>query len=1171
MILKQLKIAGFKSFVDPVTIPLQSSLVGIVGPNGCGKSNIMDAVRWVMGESSAKSLRGESMADVIFNGSSQRKAVGQASVELIFDNQLGFLGGQYSAYQEIAIKRIVTRDGESTYFLNGTRCRRRDITDIFLGTGVGPRSYALIGQGTISRIIEARPDELRAYLEEAAGVSRYKERRRETVQRIATTRENLLRVQDIRDELAKQLQRLEQQAKAAAQYQAWSLEERRLKAEVLVLKWQGYQVELERITEQLRESTLVLAQYEAEAAEAQHHFIASDQQWNLANQTLQTEQEHFYQCNQEIQQLESQISQQQREKERLLIEQQQLAQESQQSIQQLQHDREICEQRKVSYATLQREMHALKERCDAQKQKIATLREMQQCHQQRITEQQIALERQTHQLALAQAEANHLHSQIETTKRRKDDLLQQQNSLEQQLTSFQDKQDHVALIQLEENVDTLSAAFAKTKQVQADSTQARQLLAKQCEEDKAKLYQLTLQVASLEAWIAQALGKQDDTGTSTDALPHFLVAQLVERMQVETDWAAVCEAILGPLLQSWIIEDFSSDKQKQLAQMKKVGIFTSPQPLSSEAKQTKKPRLIDKISGELPSYAWDWSSIFVADSLEDAYRLLDELAPHESVITRDGHWLGCGWIQNFNCEAVQETSILMRQDALQSLRQERQRVEQAVAEMMQQLQALDNRITANQQEMLVFQSDLLSAQEALKSYQNQQAIYQKQSAECTLKHRQVMDEHHQLTENLETLLLQLDTNMQQHQINQAAHQAIQEVLAIMQQEYSDRTVILKPQVDVLESDCLALEDLQRQEAQLSSQIEQMQIHLQRDGAREIALRTRLEAVSQSLAGLANPEQELQPLLAQKLAAHQLSEQALQEKKQQLATLKQQRDQFSSKQQTVARAIVTQQTQLQRAQLDQQTLLVKSETSLEGMQALNYVLADIQPHLAADATIAAHEIQLKKITEKIQGLGAINLAAIDEYQIELERKQYLDQQHDDLTEALVLLESAIETMDNETRQRFSVMFDDVNQRFQQLFPHVFGGGRAYLQLTDNNLLEAGVIVMANPPGKKNATIHLLSGGEKAMTALALIFAIFQQNPSPFCMLDEVDAPLDDLNVQRLGKLMQEMSKMVQFLCITHNRLTMELAGQLIGVTMKELGVSRIVAVDIDKALSMSDTN
>lgn len=1171
MILKQLKIAGFKSFVDPVSIPLQSSFVGIVGPNGCGKSNIMDAVRWVMGESSAKSLRGESMTDVIFNGSSQRKAVGQASVELVFDNQLGFIGGQYSAYQEISIKRIVTRDGDSTYFLNGTRCRRRDVTDIFLGTGVGPRSYALIGQGTISRIIEAKPEELRAYLEEAAGVSRYKERRRETLQRIATTRDNLLRVQDIREELGKQLHRLEHQAKAATQYQSLCLDEQRLKAEIIVLKWQGYQTELARIAQQLHENKLKLAQYEADAADAQHHFIAADQQWNVANQNLQTEQAHFYQCNQAIQQIESHIFHQQREKERFIGDQQRLTQESLQLKQQLLQDEKNYEQRKTDYVTLQDQLCACKARCDTLKQKVAALRETQQVLQRQLNEKKIALERQSHQRALAESEAHHLQNQMSLIKRRKEDVFEEQDRLKQQLELLQDQQKNVQQLPLEEEVATLSAALEKTKQAHAQAMQERQQLFQQSEVEKAALYQQTLQVASLEAWIAQALGKQHTQDLSSDTHPSFLVTQLAETMQVELDWRPVCEAILGQLLQSWIIDDFSLDKQKQLAQMHKIGIFSRSQTVSAEIKKYKHLRLIDKIQGKLPAYIIDWDRIYLANSVDEACQLLRDLSPQDSVITKDGHWLGDGWIQNFHCDAIEESSILKRQESLQIAREAQQTLEQRVADMLQALQTFDHAIADNQQALLLIQSDLLAAQDALKSYQQQQTMYQQQMIDLHVKYQQAMDEHLQMTENLQELLYQIDSNEQQQQRLRRLEKEIQEEVLVCEQRDREALDFLAPELKELDAESLILEELQRQEAQLSSQMEQIQIHLQRDRTRELALQSRLEDIDRAVTALLNPEKDMQPILAQKLAEHQQLEQVLQDKKHQLAHLKQQCDQFAEQQKTCAQSMVTQQTQIQRMQLEQQTLLVKSESILEGLPTLHYTVADIQADLIPEASIAGCETQLKQLTQKIQQLGAINLAAIEEYQVESERKKYLDQQHDDLTEALALLQSAIETMDNETRQRFSVMFDDVNQRFQQLFPHVFGGGKAYLQLTDNNLLEAGVMVMANPPGKKNATIHLLSGGEKALTALALIFAIFQQNPSPFCMLDEVDAPLDELNVQRLGKLMQEMSKMVQFLCITHNKMTMELAGQLIGVTMKELGVSRIVAVDIDKALSMSDTN
>lgn len=1167
MYLKQLKLAGFKSFVDPVTIPLHSSLVAVVGPNGCGKSNIIDAVRWVMGESSAKNLRGETMSDVIFSGSSHRKPLGQASVELLFDNSSGSLAGQYGSYQEIAVKRLVTRDGESSYFLNGTRCRRRDITDIFLGTGVGVRGYSIIGQGTISRLIEARPDEMRAYLEEAAGTSKYKERRRETLQRIGTTRENLLRVSDIRDELGKQLQRLEQQAKTASRYKALCESERRLKAEICGLKWHDFDTQRNHLQDQIQQLNLSVASHQANATKAYQLQTQTRLQWGEENDLLQTLQTNFYQQTTEIARLEEHLAQQQRDKQRLLLEQEQLQGDCLQLGEQIKNDVESLQEHREERAYLQEQSVLCRAQLAEKQEQIQVLQGEEQAKLESLSQLQQSLNKTQSTIALAQTQATHNKQRCGEIKTRLQHSLSEQAVLQEMSCDFD-------LVAAQAKQGSLQNDVAEKEELLRQATAlGQQLSGQQAVVDKAlhqqkdAVYQLSTRIAALEAWVAAALGRSDASLSSL--WPNWgAKTRLAEVIDVEQAWAPVCEMILGEILHGVVIDSLADCTEALHQQALEQGIFVTPQLTKSATSPF--PRLADKIHGVCPHYVFDIEKIYSAQNFDEALVWLPLIGSDESIVTQDGHWLGQGWLRIFNLHVIQEASVLARQDERAQVQKDLIQAELLLNQYTLERAAIGEQIAQNNQEIPSLQQHLSTSREHLRQGHSELMSQQQRSEQVAIKTQHLADEQFTLTTQLEDLQMLLIENEQQAQQAQQHYETLKASLIVANEERAVFQENLKPQREGVEEARKTTHELALKMERAQLKVTQLQASILRDEGRHSTILARLSATCDRLEELAKPNDSSQEVLREKLVQHQESERYLSEKKHQISLLSrelEQHTQVNKEEEAKAHAVKE---KIQQMQIEEQVLLTKANGVLEGLTQLACSLDDVMQSIPAEATLTTHEQELISLLEKIKRLGAINLAAIDEYEIESERKKYLDQQNQDLTDALELLEVAIAKIDQEMQQRFQTTFAEVNNRFQHLFPRLFGGGHAALELTCDNLLEAGVNVMAQPPGKRNSTIHLLSGGEKAMTAMALIFAIFQLNPSPFCMLDEVDAPLDDVNIGRFCALMKEMAGCVQFLFTTHSKVTLLLAEQLIGVTMREAGVSRIVAVDVEQALLMSET-
>ncbi|MFY7698031.1 MAG: chromosome segregation protein SMC [Legionella sp.] len=1163
MHLKQLKLSGFKSFVDPTVIPFPSQLVAVVGPNGCGKSNIIDAVRWVMGESSARSLRGESMTDVIFKGSSNRKPVGQASIELTFDNSKGRLTGQYASYQEIAVKRTVTKDGESTYYLNGARCRRRDINDLFLGTGAGARGYSIIGQDMISKLIEARPEELRLYLEEAAGVSKYKERRRETLQRITQTRENLERVADIREELDKQLQRLERQAKAAERYQSLKQQERLLKTEILALKWQAISNEQASIAHQLTQLTGETKQYQTTLEQLSLAEFTKREALEEVNRVLQDTQTTLYQLGMDIARLEESLLQQKRERERLLGEQQQLQAELQATDQQLEQEKENLSIHEQSCRLLEQQLRCLKEKLLIQTDDVE---EKQQVELAWNNEWQLVETRHAEMqrdVQMEQLRLQHLEEQLQQISMQLDKIRCEQKDI------FLDDLKEELSVVLEEEIALTTIRdrqVALLDKIVDDGRQLQQQLA--MNEQQLHPAQQKFHSLALEHGICLA-AQQSELQTTNQLLSSTLwekKQRLVEVLNVPEQWLRACELVLGDGLSAIVLESLD-DLLSDLSQLHGCSaLFVTPLSLSATSIY---PRLTDKLTGIFPQGYPLLDNVFAADNLDTAFSWLPTLTAEQSIVTPDGYWIGKGWLRIAGSVDNQQNSVLIRQQNLMQLRDALQAAQSHLDSIQGHREQLQQLLSANSDAQREENNKLALTNDALRDCMSKLYTKQRLLDAFALRSRQLDDDLIEFQEKMDALAEDIFYSRQKLD---TANLALEQVLELKEQLRLAKTVWVDAlssatqEINTLKTEIHHTE-LRHEREKLKAQ--QVNINIDREQQRREKLQLRFDVVVNELAQLMTPDSSNKLDIEEKMQQYQELESLLDLQREQANQLQMELSEQLAFVRQYDQDLKKLDQELQQLYLQEQAQTIHANTLVDALRSFDTTPELVLTTMLHDISLSDYEQQLSDTEEKIKRLGAINLIAIDEYQTEQQRKQNLDQQYHDLNAAIAILDSAIAKMDKETESRLQETFAQINSSFQTLFPRLFGGGRAQLSLTCDNLLDAGILVMAQPPGKRNSTIHLLSGGEKALTAVALVFAIFQLNPSPFCMLDEVDAPLDDVNVRRFCDLVKEMSIYVQFLFITHNKVTMELADHLIGVTMREPGVSRVVAVDVEHALSIAE--
>lgn len=1172
MRLNSIKLSGFKSFAEPTNFMLPGQLIGVVGPNGCGKSNIMDAVRWVLGESKASELRGESMQDVIFNGTTHRKPASRSSVELVFDNSDHRAGGQWGQFTEIAVKRVLTRDGNSSYFINNQPVRRRDVQDVFLGTGLGPRAYAIIGQGTISRIIESRPEELRLFLEEAAGVSKYKERRRETENRLSDTRENLTRVEDILRELNANLDKLEKQAEVAARYnelqasvtlkqhQLWFLKKQDAEGDLTKIRQEGLQAvnELEARMAEIRHIEADLeavrqAHYEAgdKVNQAQGRLYEATAEVGKLEAEIRYVVEGRQRVEQRLQQLAEQIAQWAQRKEDAEVELEHLAENGMDAEEQAEMLAAQLEEQSMRLPDLEDALRAAQNKANEQRQQVVQVQQQIQV----LAAEQRSINEQTRQHESRLERLRNDRNALATP----DEARLQQVSAQYEDAAEMAEMAEAALMELQDSVPQLDDERRQRQQALNQETARQAELAARMEALKA-LQEKVKTDGKLQPWLAKH---------GLDGLQG-----LWTRIAVEPGWENALEAALrermGALEISRLdmVRGFLGAGAKD-APPARLAFYSKPEgslSLSSNGLPLMAELLRVGDAG-LKALLTEWlAGCYTAQSLDEALSHRAQLKAGETIYVPTGHAVTAHSV-SFFAQDSEQSGLLARAQEIEHLEKELRaqaliseeartalvRAEAAYADASQRLVSARREASEAKQSAHELQVEMLrltqqAEQARARTAQIEADVAEVQAALDDLQERAVAAEA-----RFEELDMQLADS-------QELHAQLDEKVIEAERKLAESREQLRALERKAQEATFSQRSMQARQAELQRTLEtaeQQTKALLEERERAYAEQSRLnDAVAQG---------GLQDALALKM-----------EREQAVAAARSEYEDLTNK----LRASDERRTQIERALEPMRARItefqLKEQAAALGSAQYEQQLAEAGADLAAvaqsilEGNVKLHGLQseIDRLHREIAALGAVNLAALEELQLARERKVFLDAQVADLTEAMTTLENAIKKIDNETRDLLSATFNTVNTHFGRMFPELFGGGQAKLIMTGDEILDAGVQVMAQPPGKKNQTIHLLSGGEKALTAIALVFAIFQLNPAPFCLLDEVDAPLDDANTERYAKLVASMSRGTQFLFISHNKIAMEMAQQLIGVTMQEQGVSRIVAVDMESALSMA---
>ena len=1158
MRLTHLKLAGFKSFVDPTTVHVHGQRVGVVGPNGCGKSNVMESVRWVLGESSAKEMRGDNMDAVIFNGSSNRKPISRASVELVFDNSLGGASGEWSQYAEIAVKRVIERDKGSTYYINNTAVRRRDVADLFLGTGLGGKAYAIIGQNTISRIVEAKPEELRVFLEEAAGISKYKDRRRETELRLRDTSENLSRVEDICRELQKQINKLESQAIVAQKFhglqsalkladgQLWLLKKRDASRD-----WDKTKSQVEQLVNQLEAQTAELRKTEAQVEATRQAFYAATEHVNVS-------QAAYYEANADVSNLENQLRQNTEARERM--------------SNQLQQTQHALERNATNQQALQAELTQANTELTNAAQMAEEISAELAVIQLALPEKAAALKAATEAAQLCQAELNKAEqgaqiaaNQVQNLQQNLADLYTRLARLERDLTVLEMPN----LNDLENNQTMLRAAELQAQQVEqtlqdrrADEANFQQQINELSEESNVAqraLNQAEAEINALEK-LQQNLNSQGQLADWLNRTGLNKSARLWQKIKVDAQWQVALEAVLGAKLNALITHEYAGGRPPSSMVLAIGGAKMLP-PQNNDALGLKSLiSVIIECADALMPILQDWlAGVYITDT--SPLNHTAKLALGEQIVTAEGDIFSRHSVM-YHGENTSLQGVLERQQRLETVQQNLTGLQNTVADKLNGFKMAENALQASRQAQAaavaeVKQATLAAHQLQLKVAQLQQAQTAASAREKTLQAEIV--EIKQKISQTQTDIAQKST------LQQTAHNSLGDLqanlTAAMQSRVLAETAFNMLRDTVMQGEKSSqesqfnkryiLNNINNIENKVKVNIDEKQALVHRQAEAENTLKlTPMDTLKNNLNAAITQKTEREAALAQ-------SRNLVAEQEQQLQAQERLRLQHEQQLHPMRDA-------LEQSRLSEQEARLFFEQCQASLHENGLDEAVISKDLNENTKTNELLNKNNQLRREINNLGAVNLAAIEELKVEAERKTYLDSQLADLTLASETLLDAIKKIDRETRDKLMQTYNTANQHFADLFKTLFGGGQARLELLGDEILDTGVQVFAQPPGKKNTTIQLLSGGEKALTAIALVFALFRLNPAPFCLMDEVDAPLDDSNTERFCNLVKKMSEHTQFMFVSHNKITMEMAQQLIGVTMQESGVSRIVDVDIEAA-------
>ncbi|KMY86850.1 Chromosome partition protein smc [Candidatus Paraburkholderia calva] len=1165
MRLTSIKLAGFKSFVDPTHFQVPGQLVGVVGPNGCGKSNIIDAVRWVLGESRASELRGESMQDVIFNGSTARKPGSRASVELIFDNSEGrAAAGQWSAYGEIAVKRVLTCDGTSSYYINNLPARRRDIQDIFLGTGLGPRAYAIIGQGMIARIIEAKPEELRVFLEEAAGVSKYKERRHETENRLHDTRENLTRVEDIVRELSTNLEKLEAQAVVSTKYkelQADSEEKQRL---LWLLRKNEAGNEAERQQRAIRDAQVALEAQTARLREVEAQLETLRVAHYSASDAMQGAQGSLYEANAEVSRLEAEI--------RFIVEscnrvQAQIAALSAQREQwqaQAQKAHDEIETASEALAEGEEKAAIAQENAAAKHDALPVLEARWRAVQAQLNEERAGIARAEQALKLEAAHQRNADQLLQQLQQRQERLKNEAKDLDApDEAHFEDLR--VQLAEHEEIQREAQERLADAQETLPCLDAGRRAVQERVQKESAQINQLEARLSALKA-LQESVQTEGKIQPWLDKHELGGLPRLWKKLHVEAGWEAALESVLRERLAALEVSNLDCVKAFATDAVPAKLAFYSPPVAGKSAEAPQGLRallsLVHIDDPGLRAVLNEWlATTFVADDIAQALASRNQLPDGGAFVVKAGHIVTRVGVQLYAADSeqsgmlarAQEIDNLGKQVRAQALLSDEARAEsvRADAAHTQASQALtDARASAEgaTQRVHALQMDVLKLTQAHESYKQRNT---------------------QIGEELEEIAAQVEEQRVLRAESEAAFERHDGEIAQLRARFEDNQLAFESLDEQLTAARHELRELERAASDagfaargLAAKIEEYKRNIDTAHEQSEQIADTLEDARAELETI--NEQTAQTGLHDALEVRTAREEALHAARVELDDLTACLRQSDEQRLLAERSLQPLRDKINELQLKEQAARISSEQFVEQLQAASVDEAELQAKLTPDMKPSYLQGEVTRLNNAINALGPVNMAALEELAAAAERKRFLDAQSADLLDAITTLEDAIQKIDQETRALLQGTFDEVNRHFGELFPRLFGGGQAKLIMTGDEILDAGVQVMAQPPGKKNSTIHLLSGGEKALTATALVFAMFQLNPAPFCLLDEVDAPLDDANTERFANLVRAMAAKTQFLFISHNKIAMEMAQQLIGVTMQEQGVSRIVAVDMESA-------
>ncbi|MDO1529743.1 chromosome segregation protein SMC [Fulvimonas sp. R45] len=1163
MRLTTIKLAGFKSFVDPTTLHLPTNMTGVVGPNGCGKSNIIDAIRWVMGESAASRLRGDSLTDVIFSGSNARKPVGQATVELIFDNADGTVQGEYAQYAEISVKRQVTRDGQSSYFLNGARCRRRDITDLFLGTGLGARSYSIIEQGMISQIIEAHPEELRTHLEEAAGISKYKERRKETESRIKATRENLDRVKDVRDEVDKQLEHLNRQARAAERWKALKEEQTRREAELRALEYRALKGQHEGEGQGLSAAEVEIEKQLAAQRQIEAQLESVRERHTGATEHLNGVQAEVYKVGAEIARVEQQVRFNKETAERLQRAQGEAEREHGELSAHIANDREQIEALRMALAEGEPKLEALQQMQDDTAEAVRGSEAKLADWQQRWDAYTRTAGESSRAAEVERTKLNYLDRQAVDLSRRREALEAEQKATDVAALDAAAEQLHVEHDTQRERVESLGSLLDQHKLSHEKVLDEERQVQSALNEARQQLQSARGRLSSLEALQHAALGQEESAASGWLAgLGLDKARRLGEALQVDAGWESAVETVLAGLLDGVLVDnplglagDFGTLGEADLALL-----------ASAEGGQGAEGTLAAKVRG--PAAAMHLlAQVRTAESLDEARNRVGALADGQSIITRGGEWLAPQWARIRRAQGNQ-VGVLARERDIRLLTEQIATLEAQLEESAARLDELRTAKFEAERARDDAQRELYNAHRRQSELAGQLQSHRGKVETARARAEKVAGELSVLVEQLDELQTQtreararLDESVNHMGDLEDQRRELENERRALLEAREEARMNAREAADQAHALALSMESKRSSLASLEQALARLDTQLRQVEARRSEIAEQLAAGSDPIAEL---EAERQTYLDQRLLVdRQLVEarRALEDCDIEFRKLEQQRH-------LAEQGLAALRESVSEKRLAAQALQMRADQLAEAIVASGLELEPLLAELPEEADAGQWRTQLSDLAQKIARLEPVNLAAIQEHAEQSERKTYLDNQLADLNNAMETLEGAIKKIDRETRQCFKETFEKVNAGVQELFPRLFGGGHAYLELTGDDLLDTGVSIMARPPGKRPSNISLLSGGEKALTAVALVFAIFSLNPAPFCLLDEVDAPLDEANVGRFSNMVREMSEKVQFIFISHNKATMEAASQLCGVTMREPGVSRLVQVDLAEAAKLA---